>query len=171
MTSTEIRFFELPLSTMKWRGVPFTHICEWKRHSPSSSSFGSSDWNFLVVMVTLGSMSMIHFSLFGSESNFELASNFEAFVSTNNDCFERHSSVLCQESFWNSHHFKFPSLTHVTLLCWWLGLAILELAILSLSFSLEVRATLPCFFSNGFAKLKSHLFFCLNFFLILIAYW
>jgi hypothetical protein len=25
-----MRFFWLPLSMMKCRGVPFTHICEWK---------------------------------------------------------------------------------------------------------------------------------------------
>jgi hypothetical protein len=36
--STEMRFFWLPLSMMKWSGVPFIHICEWKRHYPSSSS-------------------------------------------------------------------------------------------------------------------------------------
>jgi hypothetical protein len=48
MTSTEIKFFWLPLSTMKCSGVPFTHIYEWKRHSPSSSSSDSSGWIFVV---------------------------------------------------------------------------------------------------------------------------
>jgi hypothetical protein len=42
MTFVEMRFFWLPLSTMKCNRVPFTHICEWKRCSPSSISVGSS---------------------------------------------------------------------------------------------------------------------------------
>jgi hypothetical protein len=33
MTSIEMRFFWLLLLMMKCNGVPFTHICEWKRHS------------------------------------------------------------------------------------------------------------------------------------------
>jgi hypothetical protein len=41
-TLDEMRFFWLPSSTMKCNGVPFTHICEWKRHYPSSGSTGSS---------------------------------------------------------------------------------------------------------------------------------
>jgi hypothetical protein len=69
MTSTEIRLFWLPLSTMKCSGVPFTHIYEWKRHSPSSGSSGSSGWTFVVVTRTLGSTSMIHFPLSISESD------------------------------------------------------------------------------------------------------
>jgi hypothetical protein len=40
-TSTEIRFFWLPLSSMNYNGVLFTHINEWKRRSPSSGSSGS----------------------------------------------------------------------------------------------------------------------------------
>jgi hypothetical protein len=38
----KVRLFWLSLSTMKWNRVPFTHICEWKRCSPSSRSIGSS---------------------------------------------------------------------------------------------------------------------------------
>jgi hypothetical protein len=41
-TSTEMRFFWLPLSIMKCNGVPFTHIWEWKRCFPSSGSTSSS---------------------------------------------------------------------------------------------------------------------------------
>jgi hypothetical protein len=105
MTSVEIRFFWLHLSTMKCSGVPFTHICEWKRHSPSSSSSDSSGWIFVVAMVALGSASMIHFPLSCSESESESGSNSFSLSSTNNDCFEWHSSVLCQGILWNSHHF------------------------------------------------------------------
>ena len=43
-TSAEMRFFCLPLSTRNCSGEPFTHICEWKRHSPSSGSSGSWWW-------------------------------------------------------------------------------------------------------------------------------
>jgi hypothetical protein len=41
-TSTDMRFFWLSLSTMKCNVIPFTHICEWQRHSPSSGSTSSS---------------------------------------------------------------------------------------------------------------------------------
>ena len=34
MTSVEMRFFWLPLSTMNYSGEPFTHIWEWKRCPP-----------------------------------------------------------------------------------------------------------------------------------------
>jgi hypothetical protein len=64
MTSVEIRFFWIPLSTMKCSGVPFTHICEWKRHSPSSGSSDSFGWIFVVAMVALGSL----MNLFPSEN-------------------------------------------------------------------------------------------------------
>jgi hypothetical protein len=36
----DMRFSWLPLSKIKCNGVPFTHICEWKRHPPSSGSSG-----------------------------------------------------------------------------------------------------------------------------------
>jgi hypothetical protein len=61
---------------MKWSGVPFTHICEWKRQSPSSGSSSSYGWIFVVEMVTLGSTSMQNFPLTNSKSEFELASNY-----------------------------------------------------------------------------------------------
>jgi hypothetical protein len=41
-TSAEMIFFWLLISIIKCSGVPFTHICEWKRRSPSSGSVGSS---------------------------------------------------------------------------------------------------------------------------------
>jgi hypothetical protein len=72
---------------------------------PLFKLLGSSGWTFVVVMVTLGSRSMIHIPFFGSESEFELAFDPRDFVSTNNDCLERHSLVLCHEILWNSHHF------------------------------------------------------------------
>jgi hypothetical protein len=58
-TSVEMRFFWLPLSTIKCGGVPFTHIYEWKRRSPSSGSSGSSSWIVVVVTVVVGSASII----------------------------------------------------------------------------------------------------------------
>ena len=60
MASTEMRFFWIPLSTMHCSEEPFTHICEWKRHSPSSESSGSFFWILVVVMVALGSTLMIY---------------------------------------------------------------------------------------------------------------
>jgi hypothetical protein len=105
MTSAEIRFFWLPLSTIKCSGVPFTHICEWKRHSPSSGSSGSSGWIVVVTMVAVGSTSMIYFLLLFSESESKSGLDSVSLSSTTNDCFERHSSVLCQGILWKSHHF------------------------------------------------------------------
>jgi len=105
MTSINIRLFYLPLSRMKWIVIPFLDICEWKGCSPSSGSLGSSQWNFVVEMVTLGSASMIHFPLSSSKSRYELTSDSDDFISSNNDCLEWHSSMLCQGILWNSHHF------------------------------------------------------------------
>jgi uncharacterized membrane protein len=70
MTSAEMRFLWLPLSMTKCNGVPFTHIYECKRHSPSSGLSGSPGWSLVVVTVALGYMSMIHLPLShsGSES-------------------------------------------------------------------------------------------------------
>jgi hypothetical protein len=56
-------------------------------------------------MVALGSASMIHCPIFGSHSESDPASDLEAFTSATNDCFERHSTVLCQGLLWNSDHF------------------------------------------------------------------
>ena len=41
MTSAKIGFFWFSLSTTKCSGIPFTHICEWKRRSFASDSLGS----------------------------------------------------------------------------------------------------------------------------------
>jgi hypothetical protein len=105
MTSAEMRFFWLPLSTMKCSGVPFTHIYEWKRRSPSSGSSGSASWSLVVATVALGSTSMIRLPLSGSGSESESASDSEAFTSATSDCFERQSTVLCQGLLWKSHYF------------------------------------------------------------------
>jgi hypothetical protein len=75
MTSADMRFFWLPLSMMKCSEVPFTHIYEWKRHSPYSSSSVSPGWSLVVAMVALGSTSMICLPLSGSDSDSEPASN------------------------------------------------------------------------------------------------
>jgi hypothetical protein len=123
MTSVEIRFFWLPLSTMKWSGVPFTHIYEWKRHSPSSGSSGSSGWTFVVAMVTLGSTSMIYFPLSSSESESESTSDSEDFISTTNDCLEN-IHQCCAKGFCGTHTtFQCPSSTshYPSLLVAWTG--------------------------------------------------
>jgi len=103
-TSIEMIFFWLPLSTIKWSGVPLTHICEWKSCSPSSRS--SSSWIVAVAIVEMGSTSIIYllllFSKSGSKSRFISLS----FSSATNDCIERHSSVLCQGFLCNSHEFS-----------------------------------------------------------------
>jgi hypothetical protein len=90
---------------MKYNGVPFTHICEWKRHSPSSGSSGSPRWSLVVATVALGSALMICLPLSGFFSESEPTSDSEAFTLATNDCFEWQSAVLCQGFLWKSHHF------------------------------------------------------------------
>ena len=97
-TSTEMRFFWLPLSTIKCSGVPFTHICEWKRCSPSSRSVGSSSWIVAVATITC------LLPLF-SEWDYESGFGSLSLISATNECFEWHSLVLCQGILWKSHHF------------------------------------------------------------------
>jgi hypothetical protein len=105
MTSAEMRFFWLLLSMMKCSGVPFTHICEWKRFSPSSGSSGSPGWSLVVETMELGSMSIIYLPLSSSVSESDSASDSEAFTLATSDYFERQSIVLCQGLLWKSHHF------------------------------------------------------------------
>jgi hypothetical protein len=68
MTSAKIRFFWLLLSTIKCNMVPFTHICEWKRCSPSSGSSVSSGSIVVAMTIIVVSASMIHLLLLFSES-------------------------------------------------------------------------------------------------------
>ena len=173
MTSVKIRFFWLPLSTMKCSVIPFTHIYEWKRRSPSSGSSRSSSWICVVATVTLSSASMICFPLLltatlGSESESELGSDFEALILANSDCFERHSSVLCHGLLWNSHHFLVSFF--VFLFPFFTG----DLDGLSdggLLCPLFYGPGLPLPFLCGrFADPNSHLFLYLNFCSILTAY-
>jgi hypothetical protein len=105
MTSIEMRFFWISLSTMKCSGVPFTHICEWKWSSPSLGPSGSSSWIDVVAIVVVGYASMICLVLLFSESEYDLGPGSLSLSSVTNDCLERHSSVLCQGIFWKSHHF------------------------------------------------------------------
>jgi hypothetical protein len=106
MTLMDIKLFWLPLSTIKNSGVSFTHICEWKRFSPSSVSFDSFGWIFAVAMVALGSMSMILFSLSFSKLDSKTYCYYFSFILSNSDCFEQHSLVLCQGILWNFHQFS-----------------------------------------------------------------
>jgi hypothetical protein len=105
MTSTEMRFFWLLLSTIKFNGSPFTHIFEWKRSSPSSRSSGYVGWIILVSTVALGSASFIDLILLLFESESELGIGSFSLSSSTNDYFERHSSVFFQGLLWKSHHF------------------------------------------------------------------
>jgi len=109
MTSTEMRFFWLPLSTMNCSGEPFTDIREWKRGPPSSGSSVSSFWILVVATMVLGSASIISFPflflLLGSDSESEHASDYEAFNLATNNCLARHSLVFWVGLLWNSHHF------------------------------------------------------------------
>jgi hypothetical protein len=55
MTFTEMSLFWLFLSTMKFNDIPFTHIHEWKRRSPSLGYVGASGWIVVVVTMEVGS--------------------------------------------------------------------------------------------------------------------
>ena len=149
-TSVEMRFFWLPLSTIKCSRVPFTHICEWKRRSPSSGSIGSSSWIAAVATIAVGSASMIYLLPLFSESDYESRFGSLSLISATNDCFERHSSVLCQGLLWKSHHFSvsffvFPWHFFSCGLEWFLGDCLLG-------------SYLSYFGSYGFKDLNSHLF-------------
>lgn len=170
MTSTEIRFFWLSLSTMKCSEAPFTHICEWKRCSPSSSYFGSLGWNLVVVTVALVSASMICFQLSRFDSKLEYASNSESFSLATSDCLKPHSLVLCQGILWYSHYFpmSFSDFSLPFLGC---GLDRFpwERPYFIYPFFCGLGPPFPCFGCEEFANPNSHLF-CLNLCSILISY-
>jgi hypothetical protein len=105
MTSAKIRFFWLPLWTLKSSKVPFTYICEWKMCSSSSRSIGSSSWITTVATITMGSVSMIYLLSLFYESNSESGFGSLYLILATNYFFEWHSSVLCQGILWKSHHF------------------------------------------------------------------
>lgn len=109
MKSTEMRLFWLPMLTMNYSGEPFTHICEWKRRSPSSGSSGTIFWILVVAMMALSSTSMIYFPLSvplsGYDSESKLVSDSEAFSSATSDYLARNSLVLRVELLCNLHHF------------------------------------------------------------------
>jgi hypothetical protein len=130
-TSAEMRFFWLWLSTIKFNGAPFTHICEWKRSSPSSRSSGYVGWIIVVSTVALGSTSFIDLILLLFELDSESGISSFSLSSSTNDYFERHSSVFFQGILWKSHHFlmSFFNLP-ISLLFLWLGLVVLRLTIL-----------------------------------------
>ena len=155
---------------MKWSGTPFTHICEWKRRSPSSSYSGWLGQILVVATVAQGSTSIIHFPPVGFDSKSESTFDSEAFSSSMSDFLERHSSVLCQGILWYSHHFP------VSFFVFSLPLLCCDLDWLSwgrpyqpcpLLFGLGLP--FPYFSCEGFAYPNSRRFF-LNFCLILIMY-
>jgi hypothetical protein len=102
-TSAKMMFLWLSLPKIKCSWVPFTHIFEWKRHSPSSQS--SSGCIVVVGIVAMGSLSMIYILLLFFESRSKSRFDSLSLSLTTNDCIERHSSMLCQGMLWNSHHF------------------------------------------------------------------
>jgi len=59
MNFAEMRFFWLLLLKMSYSGEPFTHIFEWKSHSPLSGSLSSSFSILVVAILALGSTSII----------------------------------------------------------------------------------------------------------------
>jgi hypothetical protein len=156
---------------MKWSGVPFTHICEWKRCSPSSGSSSSSGWTFVVAMVTLGSASMIHFPLSGL--NQSLSQHLTLRLSSQPTMIvwsDIHQ--CCAKGFCGTHTtFQCPSSTshYPSFLVAWTGCPRVGPSFL-LSFVLGVRATFTMLLCDGFVELKSHLLFFLNFCSILTTY-
>jgi len=166
-----MRFFWLLLLTMKCSGVPFTHICEWKRLSPSFGSSGSPGWSLVVATVALGFASMICLPLSRSILELEPASDSDYFTLATNDCFERPSTVLCQGLLWKSHHFPvylfvFSVSFFSCVLDWlsWYYPYFLYPLLCGLG------SPFPGFCCEGFPSPNCHVF-CLSIYLILMAYW
>jgi len=167
-TSTKIRFFWLPLSTMKCNGFSCTHICERKSCSPSYVSSGSSGWIFVVEMVMLGSTSMIFLPWFVSDSDSDPGSDSGTFISVSSDCFAWHSSVLCMGLLWSSHHFPWSFFVfQLPFFACGLGWLSEGWIYLLLTLFCELGFPLPYFW---FVEPNSGLFFCLNFCSIFTAY-
>ena len=59
-TFAEMKLFWLPMWKMNYNGDPFTRICEWKRHFPSSRSSNSILWTLVVATMVSGSASIIY---------------------------------------------------------------------------------------------------------------
>jgi hypothetical protein len=165
MNSSKMRLFWFPLSIMKCNGVSFTHICEWKRCFPSPGFCGSYSWILMVVMVVVGSGSMICLLLLFFELGSESRINSIYLSSTTNDSFERHSSMLCKGMLWKSHHFA------VSFIIFSLPFFSCGLDWLSWGWMFcELGIHLPYFGYCTFANPNSHFLCCLNFFSIMIAY-
>ena len=161
-TSVEMRFFWHSLSMIKCSEVLFTHICEWKRFSPSSGSVGISGWIVAVATIAVGSASMICPLPLFLESDSESGFDSLSLILATNDFFERHSSVLCQGILWKSHYFP------VSLFVF--PLPFLSFVLDWLSRGSWLGSSLTCIGCYIFADPHSHFFWCLNFFLILTAY-
>lgn len=163
-TFVDIRFFWIPLSTMKCNRTSFTHICDWNKNSPSSGSSRYFGWILVVTMVALGSTSMICFPLSISEYMLESGSNSETFNLATGDCFVWHSSVLCLGILWKLHHFPMSFFVSPLpfIVCdldglfkGWLYLLGPLVCVLGFPF--------PTFCCDAFADPNSHLFHYLNF--------
>ena len=160
-TSAKMMFFWLSLSTKKCNGVPFTHICEWKRWSPSSRSVGSFGWIVTVTTIAVGSASMIYPLPVLSELDSELGFGSLYLILATNDCFEWHSSILCQGILWKSQHFPVSFVFLLPLFSYGLDW---------FSEGWLLGPSLPYFGCCRFTDPNSHFFWCLNFFSILTTY-
>jgi len=67
--------------------------------------WGSSGWIFAVTTIAVGFAPMICPLPIFSESDSKSGFDSLSLISATNDCFERHSLVLCQGILWKSHHF------------------------------------------------------------------
>jgi len=122
-------------------------------------------------MVALYFSSMIHFLISCFESYYERESESFSFISSNNDSFEWHSSILCQGIFLELTQvfsvLGFP----ITLIFMRLGLVVLRLDLIALSFVMLFKATFTMLLLQQICGPKIMLIPLLNFYSILIEYW
>jgi hypothetical protein len=135
---------------MKCSGVPFTHICEWKKCSPTSISFDSSIWIFVVTMIALGSTSMIHLPL--SEYTFFFKLGLQLFGAT-------FISVVQVDFVELKPLYSVLLPLPITLLCIRLGLAVLMLdmhrdTLTSLRTCIEKQQRTYCFDTTDLGCIK-----------------
>jgi hypothetical protein len=65
----------------------------------------TSGWIIAVAKIYVDSASIIYLLLLLFELESDSGLDFVSLISATNDCFERHSSMLCQGILWKSHHF------------------------------------------------------------------
>lgn len=167
MTLTEIKFFWLLLLIVKCSGVPFPHICEWNRFSPS---LGSHDF-FVRFLWSNGST---RFYIYDPISFISFWIRIWARL-----FFQAHPTMILSSDihkccvygfFLDSHHFlvsfNFPLPLFSPDLGW------ISWGWTSLIYPLFCELGLPFlgFCCNGYVDPNSWLLFCFKFFSILISY-